>query len=155
MLTERNGSLTAQFASPGRIALYQQQRCTDSKGSPSSGALDPEVIADLRVLQEDGKPDIVAEMSSLFIGGTPARLVGLCEAAEAGNAQAIVSGAHKLKGSCGVFGAHRMLALCDELEKRARAGDVAEAVSLAQLLSAEFARVSAELESLCGASFSR
>ena len=103
------------------------------------GEIDPAVIDSLRgLVTEEGQ---FREMIDLFLDDTPLRLQALHSALEASNAHALERAAHQLKGSCGSFGALRMVRLCMDLEALARAGNLDEAAAPMRDLEAEFERV--------------
>jgi signal transduction histidine kinase/CheY-like chemotaxis protein len=104
------------------------------------------MLESLRELQEEGEPDILAELIGLFIADAPNQLKTLKEAAERGDASFIERTAHTLKGSCGSLGAVRMAAICAELEVIGRSGDLSLAPTLISQLEEEFGRVRAALE---------
>ncbi|MFM1945460.1 MAG: hypothetical protein RI897_4442 [Verrucomicrobiota bacterium] len=112
----------------------------------SNPAIDPEVFASLRALQEPGEPDPVAELSSLFLADTPARIQAIHQAANAGHASPIREAAHSLKGSASNFGAKTLASICAQIEKAAAQGDTSTAAKLLPDLSKEFERVCFVLE---------
>jgi two-component system, sensor histidine kinase and response regulator len=73
-------------------------------------------------------PEIVDQLVSLFVEGTPPLLEELREAAAGGDPQAVRRAAHKLKGSCQNIGATWMATLAREAETAAPA-----AVDMTQL----------------------
>jgi len=107
--------------------------------------LDPNVLADLRSLQEEGAPDILTEMAEVFLRNTPARLERLREAAGAVDYRELEWTAHSLKGSCGIFGAHDLVKLCGRLEELGRAKSVDGVTGLLDEVSVEYDRVCAAL----------
>jgi HPt (histidine-containing phosphotransfer) domain-containing protein len=58
--------------------------------------------------------------------------------------------AHSLKGSSGIFGAHRLVELCASIEERSRAGILNDVATLVEQVAVEFTAVRAELEKLLG-----
>ena len=78
-----------------------------------------ETIRDLREMAgEEGYVQIRAE----FLSSTERLLGAMARAAEAGDAEALRSAAHTLKGSSGSLGAAGLEAQCRELETRLAAG---------------------------------
>jgi signal transduction histidine kinase/DNA-binding response OmpR family regulator len=115
----------------------------------SGGATDPldqSVLMNLRELQEEGEPDILAELGELFLEDVPPQLEALREAIEGGNAPSLERVAHTLKGSSSNMGALRMATLCADLEDIGRSGDLSRAPVLLERLEAEFGRVREALE---------
>jgi HPt (histidine-containing phosphotransfer) domain-containing protein len=90
-----------------------------------SGPLDPEVITDLRGLQEAGGSNVFAELVSMFINELPVRLAGIRAALDRRDPEALKQEAHRLKGSSQQMGAMRLSALCHEMERLGRAHELA------------------------------
>jgi CheY-like chemotaxis protein len=109
-------------------------------------AIDPEIFASLRALQEPGEPDPVEELSSLFLADAPTRIQAIHQAAAAGQAAPIRESAHSLKGSASNFGAKRLASLCAQIEQAAAQEDTSTAVNLLPDLDREFERVRFVLE---------
>jgi HPt (histidine-containing phosphotransfer) domain-containing protein len=55
-----------------------------------------------------------------------------------------------LRGACGIFGAQRMVRLCQQLEDVSRTDDPESPADLIAELTAEYEHVQAELARLCG-----
>jgi len=103
--------------------------------------IDATVLADLRELQEEGEPDLVDHLISLFLASTPPRLEAIRDAVARGDALALAREAHTLKGSCSSLGARPMACVCEELEALGRHEDLARVAAAVDQLSAEFDRV--------------
>jgi HPt (histidine-containing phosphotransfer) domain-containing protein len=110
--------------------------------------LDYAVLDELKDLQEDGEPDILAELADLFFEDTPARLAVLRAAWEAGDAEALGQTAHALKGSCANLGARKMAETAKLLEEAGRRGDLPATPRLLDRLDDEFRQTRAELSAL-------
>ncbi|MEW6321010.1 MAG: Hpt domain-containing protein [Acidobacteriota bacterium] len=108
-------------------------------------ALDPAVLDSLRQLNQEGEPDVVTEVLILFRDDVPGRIAQLAAAAAARDETALHRTAHSLKGSAGNVGAHRLHALCRDLEAHAKAGRLDDAAGLVAAVEAEFRRVEAEI----------
>lgn len=111
-------------------------------------AIDRSVLASLQELQDEGEPDIVVEVSGLFIKHAPEKLLAIEKAAEIGDAKAMQIAAHSLKSSSAYVGALRLSAMCKELEQAGRSGTVERAIERAKTIKAEYERARNELESL-------
>ena len=74
-----------------------------------------------------GDPELLADISRLFVTHSPEMLQALHAAAAAGNGAGMASAAHALKGSIGNFTQGRPFEVARSLEKTAEAGDVAAA----------------------------
>jgi len=74
-----------------------------------------------------GDPELLADISRLFVTHSPEMLDALRTAAAAGHGPGMASAAHALKGSIGNFTQGRPFELARALEKTAEAGDLAAA----------------------------
>jgi PAS domain S-box-containing protein len=75
----------------------------------------------------DGNVEVLKEMVALFLEELPELLTSLREAITAGNAHAMESAAHKLKGSLGNFAANPAFEMALKLEIMSRDGSLSEA----------------------------
>ena len=78
--------------------------------------IDLSVLASLRKLQDEGDPDIIAEVSGLFIKHSPEKVNAIMQSVERGDAKGLHIAAHSLKSSSAYVGAMRLSALAKELE---------------------------------------
>ncbi|HKO49333.1 MAG TPA: response regulator [Polyangiaceae bacterium] len=74
--------------------------------------------------EEAGSPRIVEELSLIFVEDMERRLESLCEATAERGERKLLSVIHSVKGACGNFGALRMAALSEKIEKRIKRGDL-------------------------------
>lgn len=81
------------------------------------------------------------ELAESFVSASPPIIEQLRAAAEAGDAPGVRSAAHALKGSSRAIGAEAVGALCEDLEHRARDGDVTDAAAAIELIAAAYAEV--------------
>jgi len=81
--------------------------------TPSDALIDD---ARMRVFRDD-YPEIVDELVTLFVDGTPPLIDELRAGAESGDAEAVRRAAHKLKGSCQNIGAGFMATLASDFER--------------------------------------
>jgi len=109
--------------------------------------VDATVLAELHQLDEGGPPAIFSELVALFSESAP-RLLSQARLVTDDPAQLTVI-AHTLKGSCSNFGAHRMGALCLELEQLALQGKNERTRTVIDATEQEFFRVRKALESHC------
>jgi HPt (histidine-containing phosphotransfer) domain-containing protein len=107
---------------------------------------DRRCLTELRELQIEGEPDILAEVVQVFLNSTPVRLSDLQQAITQNDAAAVKDLAHALKGSSGTLGARQMAELCLQLEMTGRSGDLGQSEALWLKLEEEFTRVRAVLE---------
>jgi CheY-like chemotaxis protein/HPt (histidine-containing phosphotransfer) domain-containing protein len=87
---------------------------------PEDTLLDPERI---EMFRRD-YPEIVEQLVTLFVDGTPPLIAELRDAAAGGDPEAVRRAAHKLKGSCQNIGATWMATLAREAETAGPAVDV-------------------------------
>ena len=116
----------------------------------SKEVLDRAVLASLRELQEEGEPDILAEVGELFIKHAPQKIAAIKKAASEGNAKALEVAAHSLKSSSSYIGALKLSAISKELEFIGRSGGLEGSVEKAATIETEFWRVKAALETEIG-----
>ncbi|MGB7218341.1 MAG: Hpt domain-containing protein [Vicinamibacterales bacterium] len=107
----------------------------------TSLSLDVDRFEALGALQEDGQPDVLAEMVGLFVDETAGWLTDARHAAESGDLIALGRAAHSLKGACATIGADRMRAQAAGIEAALAAGRVSETPSLVDALAEEFRHV--------------
>ncbi len=112
----------------------------------SNEVLDRSVLASLRELQEEGEPDIVAEVGDLFIKHAPNKISAIKKAATDGNAKGLEVAAHSLKSSSSYIGALKLSAFSKELEFMGRSGALEGSVEKAARVETEFERVKAALK---------
>ncbi len=103
-----------------------------------TNVLDQSVLASLRQLQDEGDPDIVAEVGGLFLQHSPDKVKAILEAAEKRDAKALQLAAHSLKSSSAYIGAMRLSGLAKELEMMGRSGALEGAREEAERLQEEF-----------------
>jgi HPt (histidine-containing phosphotransfer) domain-containing protein len=109
----------------------------ESRVTPGTAAIDPEAIEQLRFLEDEDQPNVVAELVALFIEHTPPKLAQLSEAIATGDTAALKRAAHSLKGSSANVGARGMQTICERLEYGS-ADAIADAPALLGLLETEF-----------------
>lgn len=81
------------------------------RGGPT---FDPTVLAELRAALEDD--EFVFDLVRTFLAEAPRHIAALTTAAEAGDLEAVVATAHRLKGSALTFGASGLVNVCGALE---------------------------------------
>ncbi|MGE0040523.1 MAG: Hpt domain-containing protein [Vicinamibacterales bacterium] len=117
----------------------------------TSDVLDAGTLQMLRALNQEGEPDVLAEVLELFLEDAPARVAAIEAAAAAGDTRGLERAAHGLKGSAGNIGALGLQAICKTLEACGREGDAGPVPALIADMGAEFGRVrAAALEVLAG-----
>ena len=109
-------------------------------------ALDRSVLASLRELQDDGDPDIIAEVGGLFLEHSPQKIAAILQAVENGDAKGLQTAAHSLKSSSAYVGAMRLSELSRELEIMGRSQVMDGAEEKAEKLNREYKQVMMELD---------
>ncbi|HON34751.1 MAG TPA: Hpt domain-containing protein [Methanothrix sp.] len=112
----------------------------------SGNTLDRSVLDCLRELQNDGDPDIIAEVGGLFIEHSPQRVTAILQAVKNGDADGLRIAAHNLKSSSAYVGAMRLSEISRELEMMGRSQVLDEAEKKAEILKKEHMRVIQELD---------
>jgi two-component system, sensor histidine kinase and response regulator len=108
--------------------------------------IDREVLAQLRGLQGEDEPDVVAELAGMFLEDAHSQLEAVEEALQKGDAPVIQRVAHTLKGGSGSMGARGMFGLCAQLEDVGASGDLAQGSELLGRIREELGRVARALE---------
>ncbi|HEY8944018.1 MAG TPA: response regulator, partial [Polyangiaceae bacterium] len=130
-----------------RVA-YWTSRGRDNPGTPVRApetipvpTTQPSIHLDLSRLEElaheAGSFSIAIELTQIFLEDIGRRVSALTEAASPMDQNACLSIAHAIKGACGNFGAMRMSALAESIERRTKAKAFAEVPGLAAELSEE------------------
>ena len=112
---------------PTRQSLQRLPAESTERSSMPTAAVtvSPVDLSRLQELAEEaGSPRIVEELSSIFVEDMERRLESLREAADERGERKLLSVIHSVKGACGNFGALRMAALAEKLEKRIKRGDL-------------------------------
>ncbi len=116
----------------------------ESKSEPRAAApasASAEVVVDLsRLLElarEAGTPQIVEELSRIFLDDVARRVVALGLAARARDQRAYLTVIHTIKGASGNFGAVRMARIAEASERQVKRGELAQVEQTAQELSRE------------------
>jgi signal transduction histidine kinase/CheY-like chemotaxis protein len=112
-------------------------------------ALDPEMLEQLRLLEEDS-PGLTARLTNMFLEGSPALIARIEAALRSGETLAMSEHAHALKGSSANMGAKRLAAICGAIEQHAREGDLVSARMAFEELTGEFELARSALQRLHG-----
>ena len=101
----------------------------DRKSEPDVAPATPnELVVDLSRLEElareSGSPQIVEELSIIFLDDVAKRVVALGLAAKARDQRAYLNVIHAIKGASGNFGAVRMARIAEASERQAKHGDL-------------------------------
>jgi len=104
-------------------------------------AIDFAVLDSFRDLQQEGEPDLVIELMSLYLKDTRARLTELRTEFERHDEQELLRVAHSIKGGSANLGVYGMAELCGQFEETLQSGASIETEPLLRRLEEEFARV--------------
>jgi HPt (histidine-containing phosphotransfer) domain-containing protein len=88
----------------------------DAPVAPSA-AVDMAMLRSFEEAQIEGEPDLVVELIDLYLEDASAKIDALREALATSDETMLRRLAHCLRGSSGNLGAHRVAALCEELER--------------------------------------
>jgi HPt (histidine-containing phosphotransfer) domain-containing protein len=123
--------------------MVEDRRCR----VPLQEVLDLDRLAELRQLDSaESGSEFLRMLIDCFLTRAPADLARLRAAAERGDATAVYSVAHRLKGAAATIGSPGMVDACQELEALASAGALASAPELLCRLEQEFGRVTSALD---------
>jgi HPt (histidine-containing phosphotransfer) domain-containing protein len=133
-----------------RLEAVLTRWCLQTAPGAPEDAVDGNVLAALRDLQGQGRPDILAELIAVYLRDTPPRLAALHEAVARADAEAFRRAAHSLKGSSSQIGAVQVARLCADLEHQAGTTGLTGATETLRHLDEAFGRVRARLLALAG-----
>ena len=131
------------------IQLPQSDATPADSGTPGQheSAIDSRVFDDFRgPVMSRSANDFVIKLIGDYLTESAKCMTALRDAVVQGDALALKTAAHSLKGSSSTMGAKRMAALCDELETLARSTILGGAPALVVALDDEFVRVEAALQ---------
>jgi PAS domain S-box-containing protein len=100
----------------------------------------------LRMLERQGRDELVVEIIDLFLETTPQRLEQMRDARLKGDTKELFSLAHSLKGAAVQLGAWGMADLCHRIQTLGRAGSMADTGDALYRLEAEFQGAARTLE---------
>ena len=130
----------------GQPSQAETNSLAGSAGGGGADLLDRTVLARLHELQEEGEPDLLAELAEMFFENASVRLADLCEALERADAGSIERTAHALKGNSANLGATGMAKICAKLQEAGASGNLVRAQELLGQLEKEVGRVRPALE---------
>jgi CheY-like chemotaxis protein len=110
--------------------------------------LDDTSIAMLRDPDLGGEPEFLVEVVEAFLSDTPPRIETIKSTLASGDGEGLGRAAHSLKGSSGNFGAARLQAICADVERLGRAGQLTGLPALVERLEVEYALVADRLSEL-------
>lgn len=117
----------------------------ESRTGATGAALDSEALARLAELDPSGSGELVRRVLGTYAGSLGRLGDQLHQARAAGDHAALRYVTHTLKSSSASVGAMELSRLCADVERRVREGETADLEPLLQALTAELARVHAEV----------
>ena len=100
-----------------------------------------EALNSFESAQMEGEPDIIVELIDLYLEDAQRRVSVMQEATTQADEKTIKWAAHALRGSSAHLGAHRIAALCQEIEHLDSASLLQNGATLLIELAQEFERV--------------
>lgn len=116
----------------------------ETETGPRQTAVDLSRLSELAL--EAGTPQIVHELSRIFLDDVARRLVALKLAAQAADQRAYLNVIHAIKGASGNFGAVSMARAAEASERKVKQGDLSDVADAVAGLEREFAAVRTTLE---------
>jgi len=123
-------------------ALSSREPVTESS---EQSPLDYAALKNIRALQREGAPDIVARVVSQYLEDAPRLLYAMREAVPTGNMGELRTAAHSLKSSSANVGANRLAELCKHIEMKARQNTIDRINTEVDNVEMEFERARAAL----------
>ena len=111
----------------------------------STSPLDPAILEQLRALQQPGSPDMLQQLTEMYVQDASKSLRTLHEALHRGDAKLLYETAHTLKSSSASLGACHLASLFEQLERMGRAGVLEGAIDGLCAAEIEFPRVCSAL----------
>lgn len=100
-------------------------RITAGRGPvPTAACLSRGPLDELRSLSAAGDPLLFGRVCRAFLSDAPQRIAQMRAALGAAQAEALALAAHTLKAASAALGAHKLSALCEELEALGHGGDI-------------------------------
>ncbi len=133
------------LAKPVQAAALEAALARFRAGHSASTA-DPAASFDFRPLAQlyALRPEAVPQLVENFLSNATHQVVAMEQAIARGDAEALRSTAHSLKGSSSTLGAVQLAQLCRELEGRGKSGSTAIAAATVDDLQQQLARVAQE-----------
>lgn len=103
---------------------------SDAGGPPGESPVALEVVAELRELMGQMGTQPLQQLNDVYVQASKNYLDGMRNALTEANAAEVGREAHRLRGASGSVGAQRVVRICELIEDRARAGDLAPVEAL-------------------------
>jgi len=111
-------------------------------------SIDPNAIEMIRQLQQPDKVDILLQLIDTYISSSRPLIATLKEAVATNKSDVIKQSAHSLKSSSANLGAHRLAAICQDLESMGRNIEIEKCPAMFKKCEQEFELVIAELKQI-------
>lgn len=109
--------------------------------------LDPAVIEKLREVEKQGSPGLLGDLQAIFRSTAAAQLVEIERALFAGDPGALQAASRSLKATCANLGAHRMVAVCQDIDTAVQAGELGRVMGCLRQLESLYVAADVELGS--------
>ncbi len=113
-----------------------ERYCPETAENKATGAA-PKLDMESLQARFDNDLELLEEMCALFLSEAPRMVAAVRQAVVNGDANELRRAAHTVKGSAGIFGAERAVALAEELETLAGSGNLHDAERLVSTLTRE------------------
>ncbi len=117
-------------------------------GSGADEMLDPKALDQIRLLQREGSPDILAKVINLYLQDSQRLVENLRGCVQGGDPEGIRSTAHRLKSSSANLGAVALARMCKELEVTAGSGSVERASAIFEAMQEKHRSVCEQLRTV-------
>jgi two-component system, sensor histidine kinase len=124
----------------------KSEMITSNSNTSISVRLDPEALAEIRMLDATGSPGLLKQVISAFIADAPEQLRMAENAAQSGDLDGFMRAAHSLKSTAKQMGAQRLAQAAYDWETSARSGVLPEKTGMDEA----FAFMRSELEWVSG-----
>lgn len=110
--------------------------------------LDMQVVEELMSLSDDGDPELLLDLITLFLDDGPGKVASIEQGLANGDFEQMERGAHALKGSAGNLGAKLLQGVCEQMQQATRLHRLSEAQQLTGQLQQRFVEAKAALQDL-------
>ena len=108
---------------PAGTDIAPTESGASAPGKPRVSPIDSKVHNEIRALEGEGNRGLLERIINLYLTDAPRLVEGILSAAEKGDTESLLRGAHTLKSSSANVGATGLSDLCRKVEAMARAGE--------------------------------